>query len=226
MAAGTPTIFIPAKSKLLKGGFNLSSDALKAALCTSVQALSAGFIGASGDARYADLSAEVANGNGYTTGGNALAGVVLSYYVVSATVVNAGTGGTAGAQTITGTTGTGTKFQASVTVTAGAISAINSITVQGSYTVLPTNPTAEPVTGGALTGATVSLVMGIALTFTNPSWAASTITAKYIVFYDNTATNKDLLAFADLETTQPTGVSTTNGTLTYQLNAAGLFQLQ
>lgn len=226
MAAGTPTLFIPAKKKLLTAGFNLTSDALKAVLTTSAQALVAGFVGASGDARYADLTAEVANGNGYTTGGQALAGVALSYYVASATIVNGGTGGTNGAQTVTGTTGAGTKFQASVTVTGGVITAINSITVQGSYTALPTNPTAEPVTGAALAGATVSLVMGIALSFTNPSWAASTITAKYIAFYDNTSVNKDLLAFADLETTQPAGVSTTNGTLTYQLNAAGLFQLQ
>lgn len=226
MAAGTPTFFPPAKKKLLNGGFNISSDALKAALCTSAQALSAGFVGASGDSRYADLTAEVANGNGYTTGGAALAGVALSYFVVSATIVNGGTGGTTGSQTITGTTGTGTKFQANVTIAGGAITSINSITVAGSYTALPTNPTAEPVTGAALTGATVSLVLGLGLTFTNPSWAASTITAKYLVIYDNTAVNKDLLLFVDLETTQPSGVSTTNGTLTYQVNALGIFQLQ
>lgn len=67
--------------------------------------------------------------------------------------------------------------------------------------------------------------MGTYFTFDNPSWTNSTIVAKYIVFYDDTATNKDLIAFADLETTVPTGVSTTNGTLTYQLNAAGLFTI-
>lgn len=227
MSAGTPTLFIPAKKKLLTGGFNISADALKAALTSSTQALSVGFTGASGDARYADLTAELATGNGYTAGGQALAAVVLDYYVASATIVSGGAGGTTGTQTVTGTTGTGTKAQLSVTVAGGVATAVSAVPVQGSYTALPTNPTAEPFSGGGFaTNPTFNLTMGISLTFTNPSWASSTVTAKYIVFYDNTQTNKDLLAFADLETTQPTGVSTTNGTLTYQLNAAGLFQLQ
>jgi hypothetical protein len=79
------------------------------------------------------------------------------------TVVNAGTGGTPGSATITGTTGTGTKFQASVTISSGgAISSVNGVTVYGSYTVNPTTISAEPVTGGGLTGATVSIRMGVA----------------------------------------------------------------
>jgi hypothetical protein len=225
LSAGTPTIFAPAKKKLLTGGFNLSADALKAALCTNVQAISTGFIGASGDARYADLTAECANGSGYTTGGQALTNVALNYFVQSATIQSAGSGGTNGAQVVTGTTGTGTKFQANVTITGGVITSINSIQVQGAYSVLPTDPTQEPVTGGALSGAKLSLVIGIELTFDNPTWSSSSIVAKYIVFYDNSKTNKDLLAYADLETTVGTGVSTTNGTLIYQVNAAGLFQL-
>jgi len=83
----------------------------------------------------------------------------ISGTVTAATVVAGGTGGTAGTQTVTGTTGAGTLFQASVTIASGAITAVNSITVGGLYTVSPTNIAAEPVTGAGLTGATLSLTM-------------------------------------------------------------------
>jgi hypothetical protein len=225
MSAGIPTVFAPAKKKLLTKQFNLSSDALKCALFTNAVALSAGYLGASADARYADISASEVSGTGYTVGGVALASVALTYYVASAVINAAGSGGTNGTQTVTGTTGTGTKFTAQVTVSGGIITAILSITLGGSYSVLPTNPAAEPVTGASLTGATLSLVMGVALSFTNPQWTSATITAKYAVIYDTTATNNDLIAFADLETTVGSGVSTTNGTLIVQLDPSGLLKL-
>lgn len=81
--------------------------------------------------------------------------------VVSATVAAGGSGGTTGTQTVTGTTGTGTPFQASVTVAGGAITAVLSITVAGDYTVNPTTPTAEPVTGASLTGAQLNVKLGV-----------------------------------------------------------------
>lgn len=81
--------------------------------------------------------------------------------VVSATVYNGGSGGTNGTQTVTGTTGTGTMFQASVTVTNGTITAVNSITVQGVYTQNPRLVSVEPVTGAGLVGATLSVVTGV-----------------------------------------------------------------
>jgi hypothetical protein len=82
--------------------------------------------------------------------------------VESATVAAAGAGGTPGTQTVTGTTGTGTKFQATVTVSGGgAITSVDSISVAGDYTVNPTSLTNEPVTGGGLTGAQLSLKMGV-----------------------------------------------------------------
>lgn len=81
--------------------------------------------------------------------------------VTQAVTCAGGSGGTPGAQTVTGTTGTGTKFQASVTVSGGgAITAVGSITVAGDYTVNPTNANAEPVTGAGLTGATLSIGIG------------------------------------------------------------------
>lgn len=108
----------------------------------------------------------------HVTGGTQSTAVILTVattQVVSATVTAAGTGGANGIQVVTGTTGTGTKFQATVTVASGAISAINSILVGGSYTVNPTAPAAEPVTGAGLTGATLNVVIGVnTLTITNP----------------------------------------------------------
>lgn len=81
--------------------------------------------------------------------------------VVSATIVAGGTGGTNGAQTVTGTTGQGgVLFQASVTVAGGAITSVNSITINGVYSTNPTSLTNEPVTGAGLSGAALSVVMG------------------------------------------------------------------
>lgn len=116
-------------------------------------------------------STDVAAGTGYVpadtitlAGGTSTAAAVLTVAttkVVSATVQAGGTGGTNGTQTVTGTTGTGTHFQASVTVALGAITAVLSITVAGSYTVNPTSIAAEPVTGAGLTGAALTVVMGV-----------------------------------------------------------------
>lgn len=80
--------------------------------------------------------------------------------VVGAAIVNAGTGGTPGAATVTTTTGTGTPAQISVTIGAGGdIESIDDILAAGAFTVLPTDPGEEPVTGGGLTGATLDLTM-------------------------------------------------------------------
>lgn len=86
---------------------------------------------------------------------------VTSTQVVSATIASAGTGGMDGTQIVTGTTGTGTLFQASVTVEGGVIINVDTIVVRGNYTVNPTVPSNEPVTGGGLTGAALNLQIGI-----------------------------------------------------------------
>jgi hypothetical protein len=80
--------------------------------------------------------------------------------VVSATIAAGGSGGTNGTQTVTGTTGTGTKFQASVTVAGGAITVVLGIAIGGAYTTNPTTLSAEPVTGAGLSGAELDVVMG------------------------------------------------------------------
>jgi hypothetical protein len=79
--------------------------------------------------------------------------------VISAAVAAGGSGGTNGQVTITGTTGTGTKFTARGNISGGALTGALTILNGGSYSVDPTSLSAEPVTGGGLTGATVSLVM-------------------------------------------------------------------
>lgn len=81
--------------------------------------------------------------------------------VISATIVSGGTGGTDGSKTVTGTTGTGTKFQASVTIAGGAITSVDSISVGGAYTANPTDISNEPVTGASLSGAVLSVSMAI-----------------------------------------------------------------
>lgn len=105
---------------------------------------------------------------GTTTGGSQ--GVLTVKYtkVVSATVNAGGSGGTAGTQTVTGTTGRGSYFTASVTVSGGAITAVNSITTGGVYFQNPTTIGQEPVTGANLSGAKLNVVMGVAqVTVTN-----------------------------------------------------------
>jgi hypothetical protein len=72
MAAGAWTVFNIAKEKLADGVFDLDTQTFKMMLCTDAQALAATFAGTSTDCRYADLTAEVANGGGYTTGGKTL----------------------------------------------------------------------------------------------------------------------------------------------------------
>jgi hypothetical protein len=102
---------------------------------------------------------------------------VATTQVVSATVAAGGSGGTTGTQTVTGTTGTGTKFQASVAVSGGAITAVNSISVAGSYTSNPTTPAAEPVSGGGLTGAQLNVVLGVgSLTVNSPGVYSTALT--------------------------------------------------
>jgi hypothetical protein len=79
--------------------------------------------------------------------------------VISATVNAGGSGGTNGQVTITGTTGTGTKFAARGNISGGALTGNLILINAGNYSVDPTSLGAEPVTGGGLTGATVALTM-------------------------------------------------------------------
>ena len=68
MAAGAWTLTNNTRTYLLDGTFDLNSDSLKIALFQSTSN-----IGAS-STTYAGVTNEVANGNGYTTGGNSVTG--------------------------------------------------------------------------------------------------------------------------------------------------------
>lgn len=68
MAAGNWTFTNGARTSLLDGTFDLDTDSFKIALFQQ-----SSNIGAS-STTYAGLTNEVANGNGYTTGGNAVTG--------------------------------------------------------------------------------------------------------------------------------------------------------
>jgi hypothetical protein len=108
---------------------------------------------------YANADTITLTGGTHTTAGIL---AVASTKVVSATIAAAGTGGTPGAATVTGTTGTGTKFQAAVTISAGGvITSVNSISVAGNYTADPSDITQEPVTGASLVGAKLAIVLGV-----------------------------------------------------------------
>lgn len=75
MAASAWTVFNKAKEKLADGTFDLDTHTFKMALCGASQSLTAAFAGTSTDCRYADLTDQVTNGAGYTTGGVTLTGV-------------------------------------------------------------------------------------------------------------------------------------------------------
>jgi hypothetical protein len=105
-------------------------------------------------------------GTSTTTAGVASKYTVANIQVVSAIVNAVGSGGTPGAVTLVGTTGTGTKWQGTSTITAGGTltaGAVVTITIVGNYTATPTIA-GDTITGGSLTGATVTLIMGAAAT--------------------------------------------------------------
>ncbi len=77
MAAGVFTVLNIALEKLADGTFDLDTNSFCVVLATKTQALSAAFAGASTNAVYADLTAEVV-GTGYTAGGETMTGVAWS----------------------------------------------------------------------------------------------------------------------------------------------------
>ena len=84
MAQGSLFYLDRAVQKIEDGTIKLDgTHTLKAALTTITQPLSRSFLGGSGDARYADLTNELATANGYTNGGLSLSGVTISRQTTS-----------------------------------------------------------------------------------------------------------------------------------------------
>lgn len=77
MAAGPWTWLNKALQKPFDGTIDLDSHAFQCVLLGSAQAIDATFAGASGNAQYGDLTAELATANGYTSGGLALSSLFI-----------------------------------------------------------------------------------------------------------------------------------------------------
>lgn len=82
--------------------------------------------------------------------------------VTGATVAFGGTGGTNGAAVVTVVGGTGTAATLNVTISGGAITAVNSVATAGNYSVSPGNP--AQVTGAGLSSAELNLSFNAAST--------------------------------------------------------------
>lgn len=83
-------------------------------------------------------------------------------------------------------------------------------------------------TGGqALTGLSWQQTGGVAtLDADDVTWVGCTMVVKYAVVYDDSATNKDLVGFIDLNTSDSNGVTVSAGDLMIMWNSAGLFTVQ
>jgi len=138
MALGTFTWFDKALVKIANGTINLAGTNFNVVLATISQPMSKSFVGSSGAARYADLTAELATANGYTNGGLALSGFSLI----------------------------------------GSGSSVSWSTAAMTWTL----------TGG-----------GIAF--------------RYALIFDNSATNKDLLCFLDMDTSAGSNITVSAGPL-------------
>lgn len=77
MAAGNVTVLDIALEKILKADFDFNTDGFSLVLVTKDQPLTSAFVGSSGQGLYSDLTNEVA-GAGYTAGGAAMPGVMVS----------------------------------------------------------------------------------------------------------------------------------------------------
>jgi len=107
----------------------------------------------------------------------------ISGVVTAATIADGGSGYSNGTQTLTVVGGTGTAAQIEVTVAGNVVTAINSITVAGSYTVNP--PTPATTTGGGGTGATLRLTIGGQHDFVYSSSGLGGTRVAIIVFHLN-----------------------------------------
>jgi hypothetical protein len=135
--------------------------------------------GATGGFVPADTITLNSAGGGVTT--SAVLVVATTQIVGAPTIATAGSfTGTTGNYYVVGTTGAGAKFQINCTLTNGSgVTAVLGIVYGGSYTSNPTTLTAEPISYAGLSGATLSIKMGIgALTVSSGGAYAPTTAAQ------------------------------------------------
>ena len=126
---------------------------------------------------------------------------------------------------------TGTNFYAALTLTAQPLTAaFNGTSTNCQYSDL-TSQTANGngyTTGGlALTGESLTRTANVVKwTSDNIAWAitGAGITCRYIVIYDNAATNKDLLCFCDLDTSATADLTVLAGPLWVTPDANGILR--
>lgn len=189
-------------ANVLAAGVNFASDTLKIALLTSSYAFS--------DAHdfFDDLTNEVV-GTGYTAGGATLASVTVTATAANSwgTAWATGTAYTAG-KIVRPTTGNGFVYRCSVAGTSHA----------------STEPTWPTTIGATVTDNTVTWTcVGrsvVAITATSPTWASSTITARYGVIYKSTGTAATSRLLIQLDF--GSNISSTSATFTVTFDSQGI----
>jgi len=166
--AGVSSSYVPGEQVTLAGGAPVTPTVL-AVTNTQLDNLAVSYPGAD-SATHTYVPGDTINLTGGVQSTAAVLTVNTTVLAGIVTIVNRGTGGTPLANAIvTGTTGTGTKFQVEVFIDgAGVINSITGIVNGGNYTANPSALSNEPVTGAGLSGAALSISMGVGtFTFTN-----------------------------------------------------------
>lgn len=205
--AASANLFQNALDQALSGNINWASDSIKMALLTSSASPNL-----SSWVHYSDLTNEVANANGYSTGGVALA-------TKTHTVTTANSWATTRANTtsqnygdvVRPATANGYLYMCSTPGTTGSSA--------------PSFPT---VVGQTVTdGTAVWTCIGESITVwssASPSWSTASISAQYAVIYDaqsGTGATEPLLALINFGS----AVTSTNGTFTVPVPTLGWFWL-
>lgn len=202
--AVTANFYGTALAKALNKEIDFDSDSIFGALLTNA------YTPALGTHDYwNDVSANEVTGTGYTANGTALTSVTLAYVAANSWGVSrANTTAYAAGDVVRPATGNGFLYQAITGGTSG-----------GS---IPTYPT---TIGGTVTDGTVTWMCvatgAVVLDAADPSWASSTITARYLVVYDRTPSTdatRPLIALVNFGA----DVSSTAATFSVTFDARGI----
>ncbi len=150
----------------------------------------------------------------------------ITHLQVTSAVVNAGggSGSPDGPVTITGTSA-GTPFQATGTISSGVLTGPLVVTVPGDYTVRPSSLTSEPVTGGSLVGATVTIKTGpLTVVVTTPG-AMSTLADNPVATTVSPSTGTGATLNITWDMIAPYGTVTIGTTTAHGVNVGDWFQL-